>query len=359
MANNIINTGQAIRDGLEEIAVEDSSVIFFAEGVSDPSSVYGTLKGIGDRIGHSRMIEMPVSENALFGVAVGAALMGKRPVISLHRVEFSLLAVEQIVNNAAKAHYVSNGIHKVPLVLRIIVGRGWGQGPNHSQSLEAMYSYFPGLKVIMPVFPSDAKAMIKAAVRDDNPVVCIENRWIHYVQGKVESDNIPTPLLGPKVISKGSDITLVASSYMVLEAQRAAEQLKLVGVSSEVIDLRVLRPLDITEIARSVSKTGRLLTIDSGFKTLGLGAEIVSEITKHCFSDLRSPPERMGMPDHPTPSSRGLIANIYPEAKTIVQTVAGMVELKTEKTENCIRQLEAERGDLPNDVHDRYFNGPF
>ena len=160
MTKKLITTGDAIREGLAEAGKKDKNVLLFAEGIDDPSSVFGTTKDLKQVYGEDRIIEMPVSENGLCGVAIGAALMGKRPVISFHRVEFALLALEQIMNNAAKAHYISNGKHRVPLVIRAIIGRGWGQGPEHSQSLEILFASIPGLKVIMPTFPNDAKGMI-------------------------------------------------------------------------------------------------------------------------------------------------------------------------------------------------------
>ena len=223
--DHLISTGDAIREGLIEIAQQDSSVIFFAEGVDDPSSVYGTLKGLKDFISPDRIIEMPVAESGLTGIAIGAAMMGKRPVLSFHRVEFALLAMEQIVNNAAKSHYISRGQHNVPIVIRLIIGRGWGQGPEHSQSLESLFASIPGLKVLMPTYPKDAKGMIIAAVKDNNPVIVIEHRWCHYVQGNVPLGLYTEPLDGPRKLLKGKDLTLVSSSSMTLEAMRAAEQL--------------------------------------------------------------------------------------------------------------------------------------
>ena len=167
----ILSTAQAINEALQVMGARDKNVLLFAEGVDDPSAVYGTTKGMVPIYGRHRVIEMPVAENGLCGVAIGAAMRGKRPVISFHRVEFALLAMEQIINNAAKMHYASNGQHKSPLVIRLIIGRGWGQGPQHSQSLESMFACIPGLRVIMPVFPQDTKGMLIAAIEDDNPVV--------------------------------------------------------------------------------------------------------------------------------------------------------------------------------------------
>jgi len=354
-----ISLGEAIRDGLVEVARREPSVIFFAEGVADPTAVFGTLKGIGDAIGHKRMIEMPVAENGLCGIAVGAALAGKRPVISFHRVEFALLAMEQIVNNAAKISYISRGRHSVPIVLRLVVGRGWGQGPEHSQSLEAMFAYFPGLKVAMPTYPADTKGMIIAAVEDNNPVVLIEHRWCHYVQGQVPDGYYRQPLDGPRTIRRGRDVTLVATSYMVLEAMRAAEALAKLGVEAEVIDLRVLRPLNLAPVFESVRRTGRLLTVDTGFRTLGIGSEVVAEVSNQCFGALKAAPRRIGLPDHPLPSSRGFIAGAYPDSVRIMRVLGEMVGLPAEREAAAEAELIAQRGDLPVDVPDPFFKGPF
>jgi pyruvate dehydrogenase E1 component beta subunit len=358
-ATRTISLGDAIREGLTEVAKRDPSVIFFAEGVEDPAAVYGTLKGIGAVIGHQRMIEMPVAENGLCGVAIGAAVSGKRPVISFHRVEFALLAMEQIVNNAAKTNYISRGMHHVPIVLRLVVGRGWGQGPEHSQSLEAMFAYFPGLKVAMPAYPADTKGMVVAAVEDNNPVVLVEHRWCHYVQGQVPEGYYREALDGPRTIRHGRDATVVATSYMVLEAMRAASALAKHGVDVEVIDLRILRPLNLAPILESVRRTGRLLTVDTGFRTLGLGSEVVAEVATECFGALKSAPQRIGLPDHPLPSSRGLIRGAYPDSIRIMRTIGEMVGLPASREAEAEAELEAQRGGLEIDQPDPFFKGPF
>lgn len=355
----MLSLGAAIKEGLTEIAVRDQSVILMAEGIADPSSVYGTTANIGKCIDPNRIIEMPVSENGLCGVAVGAALMGKRPVISFHRVEFALLAMEQIVNNAAKFHYISNGRHKVPLVIRMIVGRGWGQGPEHSQSMEAVFSYFPGLKVVMPTYPRDGKGLMIAAVEDDNPVLIIEHRWCHYVMGDVPEGYYVEPMDGPRAVHQGKDITIVATSYMTLEAVRAAEALGKLGYSATVFDLRVLRPLMLDRIFESVRQTGRLLTIDTGFRKFGIGAEVVSEVVANCFSALKTAPLRMGLPDHPTPSSRGFVPGYYPDSMSILHNVGQMLGIAEAKIQVAVTELIAQRKELPVDVPDPFFKGPF
>lgn len=355
----MLNLGDAIKEGLTEIAVRDSSVLLMAEGIDDPSSVYGTTADIGKHIDHKRIIEMPISENGLCGVAIGAALVGKRPVISFHRVEFALLAMEQIVNNAAKAHYISNGRHRVPLVIRLIIGRGWGQGPAHSQSMEAVFSHFPGLKVVMPTYPRDGKGLMIAAVEDDNPVIMIEHRWCHYAMGHVPEGYYVEPMDGPRAVHEGKDITIVATSYMTLEAVRAAEALEKLGFSATVFDLRVLRPLVLDRIFESVQQTGRLLTVDTGFRKFGIGAEVVSEVVANCFSALKAAPIRMGLPDHPTPSSRGLVPGIYPDSMAMLRNIGRMLGISETKIAGAVAELLAQRKGLPIDVPDPFFKGPF
>lgn len=339
--------------------MRNPAVILMSEGIADHSSVYGTTAGIGKHIDAKRIIEMPVAENGICGIAVGAALMGKRPVISFHRVEFALLAMEQIVNNAAKAHFISNGRHTVPLVIRMIIGRGWGQGPEHSQSIEAVFSHFPGLKVIMPTYPHDAKGLVIAAVEDDNPVLIIEHRWCHYTTGHVPEGYYTEPMDGPRAVRHGTDITIVATSYMTMEAVRAAEALEKLGYSATVFDLRVLRPLMLDRIFESVRQTGRLMTVDTGFKKFGIGSELVSEVVAHCFSSLKSAPVRIGLPDHPAPSSRGFLPGYYTDSTSILRNIGTMLGIAAPKVESAVAELIAQRKELPIDVPDPFFKGPF
>ena len=354
----IISYADAVREALTECGTRDRNVLFMAEGIADPSSVYGTTKGLATHC-PDQLVEMPLSENALVGVAVGAALSGKRPVISFHRVEFALLAVEQIVNNAAKAHYISRGRHRVPLVIRLVIGRGWGQGPEHSQSLESVFAHFPGLKVIMPTFPRDAKGMLIAAIRDDNPVIVIEHRWCHYTTGAAPEGDMAEALDGPRVVRHGRDVTIVGTSYSTLEALRAADALAALGVEVEVIDLRVVRPLVPEVILDSVKRTGCLVTVDTGWWRYGIGAEIVAEVATHCFGALKAAPLRLGMPEHPTPSSRGMIPGVYPDAIGIVEAVGRQLNISAEAIARVGATLTEARGGLPPDVPDPFFKGPF
>ena len=308
---------QAINQAMILEAKHDSSVMFFAQGLTDPTAVFGTLKDLTKNIPMQRLIEMPTSENGSLGIAIGAAMAGMKPIVSFHRVEFALLALEQIINNAAKTSFLSEGKLNVPLVIRLIVGRGWGQGPNHSQSLETIFSHIPGLKVIAPTFPKDAKGMVVSAIRDKNPVIIIEHRWCHYLEDNVRENNYLSPLVGPKIIKKGQHFTVVCVSYMTIEALIASNYLEKIGVFIEIIDIRVLRPLKIDKIYDSINKTKHLMTIDLGWKSFGIGAEILALIFCKGNINLKKPPVRLGMADKPTPSSRGLVKDHYPDKKEL------------------------------------------
>lgn len=355
----VLSYGEAIREALIESMARDPDVFLMGEGIADPSSMWGTAKGLKERFGATRIVEMPVAENGLTGIAIGAAMAGKRPVMNFQRVEFALLAIDQIFNNAAKSHYVSRGAHRVPLVMRLVVGRGWGQGPGHSQSLESMFAQIPGLKVVLPTFPGDAKALLLGAISDDNPVIFIEHRWLHGATGHVAEGYAPAALDGPRVIRHGRDVSIAATSYMTLEALRAARFLESFGVSVEVIDLRVVRPANWSLVVESVKKTGRLITVDTGWMRFGIGAEIVATVAAEALRALRSPPERLGLPEHPIPSSRGLVGAVYPDATGIIAAIGRQLDLAPEKVAQAQKAVAAERGDLPIDVPDPFFKGPF
>lgn len=355
----IITAAQAIREALAESLAARPEVYLMGEGVADPGGIFGTTKGLVDEFGPDRVVEMPVAENGLTGIAIGSALMGQRPVMTHQRVDFALLCLEQLFNTAAKSHYVTGGAHRVPLTVRMVIGRGWGQGPQHSQSLEALFAHIPGLKVAMPSTPYEFKGMLHAAIDDDNPVMFLEHRWLHYVTGVVPEGRYTSPLNGPKIVRNGNDVTVVATSYMVLEALRAAEALQHVGCSVEVIDLRVLRPLNVAPILESVGRTGRLIVCDTGWRQFGIGAEIVASVTEQAFDALKKPPVRLGLPDHPTPSSLSLATAYYPDSKDIIDKVAVLCALDEASTKKSRVEVEAARKGVPIDKPDPAFKGPF
>jgi len=354
-----LTAASAILEATEICLAADPRVYLIGEGVADPKGIFGTTLGLIDRWGPERIVEMPVAENGLTGIAIGSALLGRRPIMVHQRVDFALLALEQLLNNAAKTFFVTNGHYRVPLVVRMIIGRGWGQGPEHSQVLEPIFAHVPGLKVVLPATPYDAKGMLIAAVEDDNPVIILEHRWVHHATANVPPGRYTVPLSGPARVHAGNDVTVVASSYMVLEAMEAANAVAQVGIGVDLFDLRVLRPLDLGPILESVRRTGRLLVIDTGFKLYGIGAEIVATATQFCFSELLAAPSRIGLPDYPTPSSRGLVADYYPGSKHVLAAIASLLPDSSSRIEGVLAAIAGNRAATPIDVPYPAFRGPF
>ena len=310
---------QAIHEGTDLALAEDENVLLMGLGVPGPTGIFGTTSGLQQKHGTHRVIDMPSSENAMTGVALGAATRGKRPIMVHMRVDFAVLSLEPIVNQAAKWHYMYGGRMRAPMVIRMIIGRGWGQGPQHSQSLQAWFAHVPGLKVVMPARPQDAKGMLLAAVQDDAPVIILEHRWLYNLPGPVPEGAYATPLDGAAVLREGSDVTLAACSYMVIEAMRAAERLAEMGVSAEVIDLRSVAPLDMTTLGASLAKTGRLVAADTGHAECGVAAEVVATATERCFQHLKAAPRRVALPAIPSPTTPALADLYFPGAKQIAE----------------------------------------
>ena len=358
-AERTLTAAAAIREALAIALADRPDVYLMGEGVADPGGIFGTTKGLVDEFGPERVIEMPVAENGLTGIAIGSALMGQRPVMTHQRVDFALLALEQLFNTAAKSHYVTGGRHRVPLTVRMVIGRGWGQGPQHSQSLESLFAYVPGLKVVMPTTPAECKGVLLAAIDDDNPVMVLEHRWIHYVTGPVPEGRYAVPIDGPRLARPGEAATVVATSYMLLEAMRAADALAKRGCEVEVFDLRVLRPLNLAPILESIRRTGRLLVCDTGWKFLGPGAEIVAQVAERALDTLKRPPIRLGLPDHPTPSSRALAETYYPGSADVVAAIGRLVGLDAAVVAAAQAEVIASRGGVPIDKPDPAVKGPF
>ena len=275
---------QAILEATDQCMAGNPRVYLIGLGVPDPKGTFGTTKGLEAKYGPKRVMDMPTSENGMTGVAIGSALVGMRPIMTHQRVDFALLALDQIINNAAKWHYMFGGRMRVALVIRLIIGRGWGQGPQHSQSLQAVFGHIPGLKVVMPTTPNDAKGLLVAAVEDDNPVIYLENRWLHGIYGPVPEEIYRVPLGQARTVREGHDLTIVADSYMTLEAMRAAELLAQDRIEAEVVDLRTIKPLDMPHVLESVRKTGRVIVADAAWRTLGLGAEILAQVRRGIFT---------------------------------------------------------------------------
>lgn len=344
---------QAVNEALDVCLAGDPSVYVMGLGVPDPKGMFGTTLGLQKKYGPNRVMDMPTSENAMTGVAIGSALVGMRPVLTHQRLDFTLLSMEQIVNQAAKWHYMFAGKMRVPLVIRMTIGRGWGQGPQHSQSLHSWFAHVPGLKVVMPTTPYDAKGLLISSIEDDNPVVFLEHRWLYGIGGPVPEGLYRVPLGEPRVARSGEHVTIAAISYMTLEALRAAELLAEDGVSAEVIDVRTLKPLNDALLLESVRKTGHLIVADIGWKTSGFGAELTARVVEKAFGDLKAAPKRVTSPDLPTPTTSALADHYYPRAVHIVAAAREMLGLG-------IDGLPVEpTTEVPLDVPDPSFIGPF
>ncbi|MBI3955826.1 alpha-ketoacid dehydrogenase subunit beta [Candidatus Gottesmanbacteria bacterium] len=357
MKKREITYAAAIREAFDIALARDERVFLVGEGIPDPKGAFGTTTGLQETYGPSRVMDMPVAENGMTGVVIGAALGGMRPVLTHMRVDFSLLSMDQIVNTAAKWYFMFGQKQSVPIVIRMIIGRGWGQGPQHSQSLQALFAHIPGLKVVMPASPRDAKGLLLGSIADPNPVIFIEHRWLHGLTGEVPKGRYTVPIGASRVAREGGDMTIVAASYMTIEALRAAEALKDEGVSAEVVDVRSIRPLDSASILKSVQKTHRLIVADTGWKSFGIGAEIVAMVAEAGVR-LDKPPVRIALPDMPTPTSPFLARDYYPTSVDIVRdglVMCGRGKQEAEKIVNAYTLTIQGNADQP----DPTFTGPF
>ena len=311
----------AINETLRQMMERDSRVLLIGQGVTSPWYVGTTTVGLIEQFGPGRVVDSPVSENGVSGVATGAALAGMRPILMHPRMDFMYYAMDQIANHAASWHYMFGGQLSVPLTIWSIINRGGEQAAQHSQALQAIFTHIPGLKVVMPGTPYDAKGLLVASIEDDNPVVYIDDRWLYNCMGPVPEEIYRVPIGKGIVSRKGRDITVASVSYMVLEAMKAAEELEKEGISVEVIDLRSLKPLDEELLLESVRKTGKLVVADGGWKTCGIGAEISALVTEKAFQYLKTPTLRVSLPDTPAPASSALERVYYRGAQDIAATV--------------------------------------
>jgi len=348
----MLTYAEALREAQDICLTDYPNSYLMGLGVPDPKGIFGTTLGLQEKYGNERVFDIPLSENAMTGVAIGSAITGLRPILTHQRLDFALVSIDQIVNQAAKWHYMFNGTMNVPLVIRMIIGRGWGQGPQHSQSLHAWFAHIPGLKVVMPSTAYDAKGMLISAIKDNNPTLFLEHRWLHNITGYVPSNSYCAPLDRANVVKYGLDITLVGISYMTLECIKAAETLDSLGISVEVIDLRSINPLDIQSILVSVAKTKRLLVVDHADGVCGIASEIISSVSQAMSSDFLVNPQKICFPSHPVPTSHQLSKDYYHLAFDISDKIGTMLGQSLPK----ISFVEAsDYNDQPNID----FKGPF
>jgi len=313
-----LSYADAIREAHAQLLRNDERVFVMGQGVSSPWYAGTSLRALDKEFGRERVIDSPVAENATTGAAVGAALAGMRPIVFHPRMDFMLLAVDPIVNQAANWSYMFEGRIGVPIVVRAVINRGGEQAAQHSQAMHSWFMHVPGLKVVMPATPHDAKGLLIAAVEDGNPVLYVDDRWLYADEGPVPVEMYRVPIAAAAVRRAGRDVTIVAASYMAREAVRAGDELADRDVDAEVIDLRSIKPWDRTLVLESVEKTGRLVIADSGWTTAGLAAEIAATVAGEQFRSLKAPIARVCLPDVPAPMSRALENVYYPSAGDIV-----------------------------------------
>lgn len=315
----------AINEALHQMMDSDESVFLIGQGVKSPWYVGNTARGLLEKFGPERVIDTPVSENAVTGAAVGAALVGMKPVVVHPRVDFMLYAMDPIINEAANWYYMFGGNSSVPVVIWGIINRGGEQAAQHSQSLHSVFAHIPGLKVVMPSTPYDAKGLMIAAIQDENPVVYMDDRWLYPVEGEVPEGIYSVPIGKGIVRREGKDVTIAAFSYMATESMKASKELEKEGIDAEVIDLRSVKPFDEALLFESVKKTGRLIIGDGGWKTCGVAAEVAARVSEKAFGYLKAPISRVTLPDAPAPASRVLENEYYPNFRTIVETVKALL----------------------------------
>lgn len=340
---------EAVAEATAQEMERDDRVIEFGLDVDDHKAIQGTTRGLLEKFGPERVFGTPLSEDAMTGAAIGMAMAGMRPVHVHIRMDFLMLSMNQLINIAAKAHYMYGGQLKVPLVVRSMIGKSWGQGAQHSQGLYSFFMHVPGLRVIAPTTPYDAKGGLIASIRDDNPVMYIEHRTLHFQKGQVPEEAYTIQIGKGRVTREGSDVTIVGISYMQVEALRAANYLEDHGIDAEVIDPIWLVPLDTDLIVESVKKTNRLLVVDNSWISTGASAEIVAAVIEALPADVRPQVKRMGFAPTTCPPAPNLEHLYYPNALTIAAAANDMIIGKPSGW------LPEERDDL----REIEFKGPF
>jgi len=326
----------------------DPGVFVYGIGVPDHKKVFGSTAGLLEKFGPERCFDTPLSEDTMTGFGLGAAINGMRPIHVHIRVDFLLLAMNQLANMISSYRYASGGTLGVPMVIRAVIGRGWGQGFQHSKSIYSIFAHIPGLKVVLPVTPRDAKGLLISAIRDNDPVLFIEHRWLYWQEGDFPEGPCNVPLKGGQVLREGDDLTVVAMSWMNVEALKASQILSKRGVHIEIVDPRTIAPLDDTVIIQSVNRTGRCIIADNDWLHCGFSAEVAARISEKCFGKLKAPVRRIGFAPTPCPTARHLEDRFYPNAVNIVRAAEEMLG---------ITPTDLSKEDFYS--HSRRFKGPF
>lgn len=319
----------AIREAFEQLLSSDPRVFLIGVGVNSPWYMGSSTRDLDRKFGAHRVIDIPISENCITGMGVGAAMTGMRPIVIHPRMDFMHYAMDPIINHASTAHYMFGGRVSVPLVIRGVINRGGEQAAQHSQALQAMFAHVPGLKVVMPSTPYDAKGLLIAAARDGNPVVYIDDRWLYEETGDVPAGMFEVPIGQAVIRREGVDVTVVSVSYPVTLAMRVAQKLTAEGIEVEVVDLRSVKPLDMETVCSSVAKTNRLLVLDAAWRHCGVAGEVCASVseTAALFGKLKSPIRRLTLPDCHAPASRSLEKAYYLDESRIEQGIRGILSL--------------------------------
>jgi acetoin:2,6-dichlorophenolindophenol oxidoreductase subunit beta len=319
--NRTLSYSLAINEALHQLMQTDQSVVLIGQGVKSPWYVGNTCRNLVQDFGEDRVIDTPVSENAMTGAAVGAAIAGMKTIVVHPRVDFALYAMDPIINQAANWHYMNGGRASAPVVFWLIINRGGEQAAQHSQALHALFAHIPGLKVVMPSTAYDAKGLMISAINDPNPVVFIDDRWLYSREDIVPEEIYEVPI-GKGIIRKsGNDVTLVSFSYMAVESEIAARDMSAQNIDVEFIDLRCIKPFDHQIILDSVRKTGRLVIADGGWRTGGFAAEIAATVAEKAFHHLKAPIRRVTLPDAPAPAASTLEKAYYPTSVNIIHAI--------------------------------------
>jgi len=317
----VVEIREALRQAIDEEMERDETVLLMGEEVAEYNGAYKVSKGMLDKWGDKRIIDTPISENGFTGLAIGAAMTGLRPIVEFMSFNFSFVAFDQIVSNACKMFYMSGGRFKVPIVFRGCNGAAAQVSCQHSHDVSALYSYFPGLKVVSPSTPYDAKGLLKSAIRDDNPVLVLENELDYGVKGEIPDGEFLVPIGDAKVEKEGSDLTLVSHSRMMAHCRTAMKEMEKKGVSIELIDLRSIKPLDLATIASSVRKTNRLIVVEEGHQFAGVAAEVTTQIQENCFDYLDAPVARVCQMETPLPYAKNMERATQPNPERIIDEI--------------------------------------
>jgi len=324
--NRKLSYSLAINEALKQIMAVDESVFILGQGVKSPWYVGNTCKDLIELYGNERVIDTPISENAMTGAAVGASLVGMKSIIMHPRMDFSLYAFDPIINQAANWCYMNGGRASAPVVFWLVINRAGEQAAQHSQALHSIFSHIPGLKIIAPSTAYDVKGLLISAIKDPNPVVFIDDRWLYSQEDYVPEDLYELPIGKGILRTKGTDVTLVSSSFMATEALKSVHILQKEGIYIDFVDLRSIKPLDMDLIIKSVRKTGRLVLVDGSWKTNSITSEISATVNEEAFGALKAPVIRINLPDAPAPASRTLESEYYINSKMILDAVRNIIK---------------------------------